>query len=89
MIHKQIQQKMYPKLKERLVQTRPTPTGVTCVQAARGQTEPLQTNVTQPHTTNLTQPTNDLTELQQMMKNLLDQMGTIINLITTLISKQK
>jgi len=32
-------------------------------------------------------PTNDLTELKHMMKNLLEQMGTLINLITALISK--
>jgi len=32
-------------------------------------------------------PANDLTELKHMMKNLLEQMGTLINLITALISK--
>jgi len=37
--------------------------------------------------TDTTHPANDLTELKQIMKNLLDQMGTLINLITALISK--
>ena len=87
MIHIQIQQKMYPRLRERLIETRPTPTGVTYAQAVQGQTEPPQTKVPQPHTTNMTHPADDLTELKQMMKNLLDQMGTLINLITALISK--
>jgi len=87
MIHKQIQQKMYPRLSERLTETRPTPTGVTYAQVTQGQTEPPQTNVPQPHTKNMTHPANDLTELKQMLKNLLDQMGTLINLITALISK--
>jgi len=87
MIHKQIPQKMYPRLRERLIETRPTPTGVTYAQATQGQTEPPQTNVPQPHTKKMTHPANDLTELKQMMKNLLDQMGTLINLTTALISK--
>jgi len=43
-IHKQIQQKMYPRLRERLIETRPPPTGVTYAQVA-GQTKLPQTNV--------------------------------------------
>jgi len=38
MIQKQIQQKMYPSLRERLIETRPTATGVTYAQAVQGQT---------------------------------------------------
>jgi hypothetical protein len=83
MINKQIQQKMYPRLTERLIETRPPPTGVTYAQVAQGQTELPQTNVPQPshneHGTYSKRPnrtqTND------------DQMGTFINLITVLISK--
>ena len=78
---------MYPRLRERLTETRPTPNGVTYAQAVQGQTEPPQTKVTQLHTTNMTHPANYLTELKQMMKNLLYQMGTLTNLITALISK--
>jgi len=87
MIHKQIQQKMYPRLRERLIETRPPPTGLPYAQVAQGQTKLPQTNVSQPHTTDTAHPANDLTELKQMMKNLLDQMGTLISLITALISK--
>jgi len=87
MIHKQIQQKMYPRLRERLIETRPPPTGVTYAQVALGQTKLPQTNVPQPHTTDTAHSANDLTELKQMMKNLLDQMATLINLITALISE--
>jgi phage-related minor tail protein len=87
MIHKQIQQKMYPRLRERLIETRPPPTGVTNAQVAQGQTELPQTNVPQPHTTKTAHPANDLTELKQIIKTLLDQMGKVINLITALINK--
>lgn len=86
-VHKQYNNKMYPRLRERLIETRPPPTAVTYAQAAQGQTELPQTNVPQPHTTNTARPANDLTELKQMMKNLLDQMGKLINLIPALISK--
>jgi hypothetical protein len=88
MIHKQIQEKMYPRLRERFIQTRPPQPGATYAQVAQGQTEIPQTNAPQPHTSNTAHPANDLTELKQMMKNLLDQMGTLINLITALINRQ-
>ena len=83
MIHKQIQQ-IYPRLRERHMETRPFPTGVTYAQATKGQTELPQTNIPPSHTTNTAHTVN---ELKQMMKNLLDQMGTHINLITVLINK--
>ena len=35
----------------------------------------------------MTQPANDLTELKQMMKNLMDQMGTILNFTSVLVNK--
>jgi len=87
MIHKQIQQKIYPRIRECRIEIRPLPTGVTYAQGAQGQTKIPHTNVSQPHTTDTAHPANDLTELKHMMKHLLDQMGTIINLITALNSK--
>jgi hypothetical protein len=72
MVHKQIQQKTYPRLKERHTETRPIHTGVTYAQVVQGQPNTPEPNVAQP------QPENDLTELKQMMKNFLDQMGTLI-----------
>jgi hypothetical protein len=35
----------------------------------------------------MTQTANDLTELKQMMTNLMDQMGTLLNLISELVNK--
>jgi len=85
MIHKQIQQKMHPRLREHLIETGILPTGVTCAQVAGRQTKLPQTNVCKPPTTDTAHPANDIAE--HMTKNLLDQMGTLINLITPLISK--
>ena len=120
MVHKEIQQKNYPRLSERLTETRPTPTEAIYAQTARGHTEPPQTkvpqlhttntthptltkvtyaqmtrghieqpqtNIPQPHKTKMTNPANELAELKQTMKNILDQMGTRINLITAHFSK--
>jgi hypothetical protein len=54
MVHKQIQQKIYPKLRERNTATRPIQSGVTYAQVVQGQTEIPQTNVTQLNPTNMT-----------------------------------
>jgi hypothetical protein len=35
----------------------------------------------------MTQPANILTELKQIMKNLMDQIGTLLNLISALVNK--
>jgi len=35
----------------------------------------------------MAQPANDLTELKQIMKNLMDQMGTLTNLTSALVNK--
>jgi chemotaxis protein CheY-P-specific phosphatase CheC len=56
-------------------------------QVVQGQTEIPQANVTQLNPTNMTQPADDLTEPKQITKNLIDQMDTVINLISTLAIK--
>jgi hypothetical protein len=86
MVHKQIK-KIHPRLKEGNIATRPIQSGVTHVQVVHGQTEIPQTNVTKLNPMNMTQPANDLTELKQMMNNLMDQTGTLINLISALVNK--
>ena len=68
--------KKYPRLSERNVATRPIQSGITYAQVVQGQTEIPQTNVTHINPTIMTQPANDLRELEQIMKNLMDQMGT-------------
>jgi len=87
-VHNQIQQKIYPRLRERNIATRPIVSGVRCAHVVQRQTEISQTNVTQLNPTNMTQPANDLTELKQMMKHIMDQMGTLINIISALVNKK-
>jgi hypothetical protein len=69
--------KISPKLLDRTVYA----------QVVQGQTEIPQANVTQLNPTNMTQPANDLTEPKQITKNLMDQMGILINLISALATK--
>ena len=66
----QIQQ-IYPRLGERLIETRPSPTGLTYAQATKGQTELPQINIPPSHTTNTAHTANDLNKLKQMIKKLL------------------
>jgi len=84
MVNKQIQQKICPRLRERNIATRPIESGVTYAQGVQGQTGISLTNVTQLYLTHMTQPANDLIEIKQTMKNLMDQMDTLINLISAL-----
>ena len=53
-------------------------------QVVQGQTEIPQTDVTQLNPTDMAKPADDLTELKQIMKKLMDQMVTLINLISAL-----
>ena len=78
---------MYPRLRERHIEANPSPTGLTYAQVAQTHTDQPHTNIPPQHSTNTTHPANDLTELKLMMKNLLNQMGTLINLVTVLIGK--
>jgi hypothetical protein len=80
--------KIDPRLRERNIATRPIVSGVTCAQVVQRQTEIPQTNVTQLNLTNMTQLANDLIQLKQMVKNLMDQLGTLINLISALVNKK-
>jgi hypothetical protein len=54
MVHKQIQQKIYPRLRERNIVTRPIQSEVTYAQVVQGQTEIPQTNLTHLNPTNMT-----------------------------------
>ena len=54
MVHKQLHQKIYTRLGERNIATRPIQSGVNYAQVVQGQTEIPQTNVTQLNPKNLT-----------------------------------
>ena len=103
MVHKKLQHQLYPKLRNRNVQQNPIITGAsklnqpatTYAQAVKQQpnfphippsrTHPTPITLT-PQTT--TQPPSGLSELQIMLKSIMDQMSTLINLISMLVSKQ-
>jgi len=98
MYHPQkIQQKMYPILLARqtlqhLTPTdppRPTPAGLTYAQVTQGQLSRSQPNEETTPTVHKEQPSNDLQELKHMMTNLINQINTLINLISALVTKTK
>jgi hypothetical protein len=94
-IHKQLQQKMYPAMRNRntpqpatpSAKARPIQTGVTYAQATKEQHGRPQPNQTTSQTTISEQRPNEQGELKQMMTNLINQMNILINLITALVSK--
>jgi hypothetical protein len=83
-VHKQLQQKIFPKLRERhittptqTVTTTPIQNIVTYSQVVQG-----QPNTPPTPSMHMPQPGNYFMELKQMMKNLIDQMSTLINLMS-------
>jgi len=88
-IHKQLQQKLYPQLRERNIATRPTQPGVTYAQIVQGRAETPRPNTAQPNSPNIPQSAKDLTELKQIMKTLMDQIHTLIKLISLTLNKDK
>jgi uncharacterized FlaG/YvyC family protein len=88
-VHIQLQQKYYPTLRERKIQNRPLQTGITYSQATQQLSNATVTQEARTNPTATQIPSNDLTELRHMMKMLMDQMGILINLITTIVNKTK
>jgi len=102
MIHKKLQQQLYSKLRDRYLTQNPNPTGASKLnpsatsyaQAVKQQPNPLQNPSSHTHLTpistsqtTMTHPPNNTSELQKMMKNIMDQMSTLINLISMLVTK--
>ena len=94
-IHKQLQQKLYPTLRVRQTlqtstptdQTRPVQAGISYAEVTQGQHSRPQPNAATTRTISMEQPSNDLGELKQMMTDLINQMDTLLNLISALVSK--
>lgn len=108
-VHKQLQQQLHPRLRDRNLPTLPIttdtctlttqpkqyPIATTYAQAVKRQSDiqltpspPSHPTPTPTPQTPQPYPPNDLSDLQRMMKHLVDQMSTLINLITILVSKQ-
>jgi hypothetical protein len=72
-----------------IIQTLDTKPGVTYAQRAK-QNYYNPTNTEQePHINQPHQQTSDIQDLKNMMKSLFEQMGTILNLLTTMLTKLK
>lgn len=92
-VHKELQAKKFPVLRSKKPASDvPMPTqfvrsNISYADIARGKSEQTQ------HENNLNQQIpnqqSDMLELKQMMKGLMEQMGTMLNLLTTLVAKMK
>ena len=88
-VHKQLQQKIYPALLQRILPSRSLQSGMTYARALTYEAQQLNTASDTQHQTASpkTQQTSDLTNLKEMMKKLMKQMGTLLNLLTTFITR--
>lgn len=89
-VYKELQQRMYPPLRSKqlgvTVQnlTQQAQPNLTHAQVVRGNFPIIPNNTFQPQPNN---PSDDISELKKLMKGLMEQMGTILNLLTTLVTK--
>jgi hypothetical protein len=96
MVYKDLQKKTYPPLRlkqynppAQIKQTLYTQTGVTYAQITK-QNSYAATNIEQDqHINQPFQQTNDIQDLKNMMKTLFEQMGTMLNLLTTVLTKRE
>jgi hypothetical protein len=95
MVYNDFKKKTYPPLHPKiytppaqLQQTIKTQPGVTYAQATKTSYTPTQIDdiqyINQPH-----QQNSNIHELKNMMKGLFEQMGTMLNILTTMLNKPK
>jgi hypothetical protein len=78
---------MYPTLRERTSHARITQPGISYAQIVKPQIlQPIPFGE-QSMLPTTPQPAHELTELKQMMKQIMNQMGTLINPISALVTK--
>lgn len=101
-LHKELQKSTYPGLRKKSTDTanplKPISTSqkhvmpdVPYSQAVAGHSlhfQPTTTPTTVPQPTASYQQTSDMQELKQMLKGLMEQMGTMLNLLTALVAKK-
>ena len=96
-VRKQLQQKLYPALRDKklnqyptqelnLAQSNRTKTNISYAQATRDNTHQTETEINQNKTTTQT-ITPNINKLEAMMTQLITRMDTILNLLTSLLSK--
>ena len=95
LVHKQLQQKLYPALIERgniKPQTQPITrqqiqSGITFAQKVNKSNEQNINNHDNQKTTAINQIANNMTKLEEMLSKLMEQMGTMLNLLATVVNK--
>lgn len=99
-IYKDLQKKKFPPLRERQASTnepinsrfiRETQPEISYAQMARDRSQQQQQQQSENNNINLqqiiSQQSNDMLELKKMLKGLMEQMGTMLNLLTTVVTK--
>lgn len=89
-VHKQLLEKLYPKLRQKNEQQQNVPRylqpGVTYSQSMQQKAPQINHQISPMISA---QQNNDLAEIKIMMKDLISQMGTMMNLISALVNKIK
>lgn len=88
LVHKQLQQRLFPALRQKPTIRPPTQhikPGLTFAQTVKSCSKDDPLNI-EPTQTNIQQVT-DMSKLEKMLGKLLEQMNTMLNLLSTVISK--
>lgn len=90
LVHKQLQQKLYPTLREkRNPQQQIQLTSTQHIQPGTSYAQTVNNNKTQNNQVIpiINQPVNNMSKLEEMMGKLMEQMSTMLNLLTTVVNK--
>lgn len=93
LVHKQLQQKLYPALREkRNLQPQAQPIAIQQIQPGMTFAQIVNNNKAQNNHNSQTipatiQPVNNMTKLEEMLSKLMEQMGTMLNLLTIVVNK--
>jgi hypothetical protein len=85
-VHKQLQQKYYPTPRERILPNTTRQPEISYAQATQRPTHTSPARESTYISPTPPQSNDDLAELKQMMKTIMNQMGTLINLMTVIIT---
>lgn len=92
-VHQQLQQRLYPALREKknpqqlqFISDHQIRPGMTFAQAVNNNNN-VQGAQHNPATPTYNQPINNMAKLEEMLSKLMEQMGVMLNLLTTVISK--
>lgn len=87
-VRKQLQQKLYPKLREKVIDNFIQPT-VTYSQVVERNVQQKQANTNEQVQQTITTPIQESIKLEDMVRQLMSRMDTMLNILTALITKLK